>query len=452
MSDPPVVPLKARSESRRAAEISSEPVYLASQLASMCDVDLKTIHNWCARSADTDEPAELESFRTQGGHLRFRHAAVLRFLRRWGYPIPDALLADRPHVLLVEGDPSARAAIIEQLGLYRPGDEAAGVVGEETTGLWCNPRFYLHLWSDPYTALIALGERVGAGAPPDILVVPAPLAGLDERAWIRVARELLGEEGIRCVLVSPDERPPSSAREPGVVSVVPRTHLDELAGVLLQQSNVLLGRSQKAASRGRRPRRRRIPIAPREPIFVASQVATIWGVDLKTVHNWVERGDIEAFRTPGRHLRFRRRALLHLLRRYDKSIPTDLAPHRPKALVVAPEGSPLDGLAETFAQRFDVSLVRDPVRALAEIGLHCAGASLLDAVVIALPWEGIDDARWVEALSNHPDTRYTRVVVVGGDEAKHQAWQAAGVTATMTTLQTEVVDTLLSRSLGIARA
>lgn len=452
MSDPPVGPLKVRNESRRAAEISSEPVYLASQLASMCDVDLKTIHNWCARNADPDEPAELESFRTQGGHLRFRHVAVLRFLRRWGYPIPDALLADRPHVLLVESDPATRAAIVEHLGLRRPGDETGKSPGEDTTGLWCNPRFYLHLWSDPYTALIALGERVGAGAPPDILVVPAPLDGLDERAWIRVAREVLGDEGIRCVLVSPDERPPSSAREPGVVSVVPRNRLGELAGVLLQQSNVLLGRNHKSPSRGRRTRRRRIPIAPREPIFVASQVATIWGVDLKTVHNWVERGDIEAFRTPGRHLRFRRRALLHLLRRYDKSIPTDLAPQRPRALVVAPEGSPLDGLATTFAHRFDVTVVRDPVRALAEIGLHCAGANLLDAVVVALPWEGIDDMRWVSALSNHPDTRYTRLLVVGGDEAQHRAWQSAGVTATMSSLQPEVVDTLLSRSLGIARA
>src|SRR6478735_3465648 len=74
-----------------------EPIYLASQLASICDVDLKTIHNWCDRNSDPDEPAQLECFRTPGGHLRFRHSAVLRFLMRWGYPIPDALLRDRPH-------------------------------------------------------------------------------------------------------------------------------------------------------------------------------------------------------------------------------------------------------------------------------------------------------------------------------------------------------------------
>lgn len=33
-------------------------------------------------------------------------------------------------------------------------------------------------------------------------------------------------------------------------------------------------------------------------------VARMIGVDLKTVHNWVAKGEIKHFRTPGRHLRF----------------------------------------------------------------------------------------------------------------------------------------------------
>jgi excisionase family DNA binding protein len=452
MSDPYGAPLKPLVAPRRAPEPAPEPVYLASQLASMCDVDLKTIHNWCARNGSEEEAAELESFRTQGGHLRFRHASVLRFLRRWGYPIPDALLSDRPHVLMVESDPASRRAVVEQLGLRRLGDEYDSVPGEDTTGMWCTARYYLQLWEDPYTALIALGERVGAGAAPDMLVVPAPLAGLDERSWIRVARDVLGDDGIRCVLLCPDERPPTAAREPGVVSLVPRDRLDELGVVLQQQSNLLLGLASKAPTRGRRPRRRRVPIAPREPIFVASQVATIWGVDLKTVHNWVDRGDIEAFRTPGRHLRFRRRALLHLLRRYDKAIPEGLAPARPRAMFVAPEGSALASIAQSFAPRFDVTVQHDPVRALADVGLGCSGANLLDVVVVEFPREGVDDTRWVAALGRHPDTRYTRLVVVGGDEARQGAWHAAGATATMPSMQPELIEPLLSRALGVRPA
>jgi len=39
-------------------------------------------------------------------------------------------------------------------------------------------------------------------------------------------------------------------------------------------------------------------------LFTASEVARFCQVDLKTIHNWSDRGEIRHFRTPGRHLRF----------------------------------------------------------------------------------------------------------------------------------------------------
>lgn len=38
--------------------------------------------------------------------------------------------------------------------------------------------------------------------------------------------------------------------------------------------------------------------------YTAPEVAEFCGCDLKTIHNWFERGQIKGFRTPGRHLRF----------------------------------------------------------------------------------------------------------------------------------------------------
>ena len=37
-------------------------------------------------------------------------------------------------------------------------------------------------------------------------------------------------------------------------------------------------------------------------LFTASDVARFCQVDLKTIHNWSEKGEIRHFRTPGRHL------------------------------------------------------------------------------------------------------------------------------------------------------
>jgi hypothetical protein len=68
----------------------------------------------------------------------------------------------------------------------------------------------------------------------------------------------------------------------------------------------------------------------------------------------------------------------------------------------------------------------DAVRALAEVGRRCAGASLLDAVVVEFPRSGIHDARWCASVREHPDTRYSRLVIVGGDAEAQRSWQSLG--------------------------
>lgn len=56
----------------------------ATDLARFCEVDLKTIHNWVERG-------KIDYWRTPGQHLRFTREAVVTFLQKWGYPIPDEL-------------------------------------------------------------------------------------------------------------------------------------------------------------------------------------------------------------------------------------------------------------------------------------------------------------------------------------------------------------------------
>lgn len=56
----------------------------------------------------------------------------------------------------------------------------------------------------------------------------------------------------------------------------------------------------------------------------ASHVARLCGVDLKTVHNWVDKGNVAASRTPGRHLRFRYAAVIGLLEGMGFPIPAEL--------------------------------------------------------------------------------------------------------------------------------
>jgi len=430
-----------------------EPIYLASQLASICDVDLKTIHNWCDRNAES-EGGQLECFRTPGGHLRFRQSAVLRFLSRWGYPIPDALLRDRPHVLFVEPNEERRKKILLGLGLTRPGQESETIVEPadgQTLGLFANPRWYAHFWEDPYAALIAVGERAGAGAPFDLAVLSVPLSNLSEQSWIRSMLDRSSTRDLRFILVTSDEDNTIPKDTQGIVGVVQRSHLPQLSQVLEDQATQLIG---KATSKTNTTptvsgRKRRASIAPREPIFVASEVADIWEVDLKTVHNWVERGDIEAFCTPGRHLRFRRRSLLHFLRRYNMNIPPSLMQDRPRVVVVDRDVRAAKRIATLLEERFDVGMYADPIGALAEIGSQCAGAGLVDAAVVSFPLDDIDDVAWIRSLSSHPDTCYTRLVVVSATPEKHKVWQDLGAIATVSRSTPEQIPAVLERVLGL---
>lgn len=56
------------------------------ELAGLLRVDLKTIHNWVNRG-------HLLGRRTSGRHLRFDRVQVVRFMRSYGYPVPDSLTA-----------------------------------------------------------------------------------------------------------------------------------------------------------------------------------------------------------------------------------------------------------------------------------------------------------------------------------------------------------------------
>jgi hypothetical protein len=69
-------------------------------LARLLHVDLKTIHNW----VNTEY---IIGRRTQGRHLRFDRTEVVRFMRAYGYPVPDAVVA-RPLRMLMPSSLKAR--------------------------------------------------------------------------------------------------------------------------------------------------------------------------------------------------------------------------------------------------------------------------------------------------------------------------------------------------------
>jgi excisionase family DNA binding protein len=160
--------------------------------------------------------------------------------------------------------------------------------------------------------------------------------------------------------------------------------------------------------------------APTE-LYTASEVARFCHVDLKTIHNWVEKGEIRHFRTPGRHLRFRRPDILDFLHKYGYPVPEALRGSKPKVAVLDPDPSVLAGVRRALGRRFEVTTFSDPFEAL--VGM---GGARPDALVFDLALPGVDVLKFVERLKGIDATAPIRLIVYSAQDAQRRAVLDAG--------------------------
>lgn len=155
-------------------------------------------------------------------------------------------------------------------------------------------------------------------------------------------------------------------------------------------------------------------------LFTASDVARFCQVDLKTIHNWADKGEIRHFRTPGRHLRFRRLDVLDFLRKYGYPIPEVLRTGKPKVVVVDEDPTVLAAIRRTLAKKFDLTTFQDPFDALVAVG-----SLQPDALVLDVKTPGLDGVRCLERLRSIDATAHIRCIVYSAhEESKKPATEA----------------------------
>lgn len=146
-------------------------------------------------------------------------------------------------------------------------------------------------------------------------------------------------------------------------------------------------------------------------LFTASDVARFCQVDLKTIHNWADKGEIRHFRTPGRHLRFRRLDVLDFLRKYGYPIPEVLRMGKPKVIAVDSDPVVLANLRRALSRRFELTTFQDPFDALVAVG-----SLQPDALVLDVKMPGLDGVRVLERLRSIDATSHIRCIVYSNHE------------------------------------
>jgi excisionase family DNA binding protein len=141
-------------------------------------------------------------------------------------------------------------------------------------------------------------------------------------------------------------------------------------------------------------------------LYTASEVAHFCQVDLKTIHNWADRGEIRHFRTPGRHLRFRASDVLEFLRKFGYPVPDELRAGKPRVLVVDEDGTALANLERALSPRFDVQTFAEPIDAFVALGSNPPDVLVIDAATTKL-----DVLAAIRRLRSMPATENVRVIV-----------------------------------------
>jgi excisionase family DNA binding protein len=162
-------------------------------------------------------------------------------------------------------------------------------------------------------------------------------------------------------------------------------------------------------------------------LLTAPQVARLCGADLKTIHNWVNAGRIDHFRTPGRHLRFRAEDVAAFMESFGYPVPPDLAsPEKELVVLLDPNRDSRSRARRSLARNYEVKAFACPVEALLTVGRERPVALALDVDLPAL-----DGFHLLERLKKTGVTDEMSVVVYGSKKVeaskrKSGRWNEAG--------------------------
>ncbi len=147
-----------------------------------------------------------------------------------------------------------------------------------------------------------------------------------------------------------------------------------------------------------------------DDLFTAPQVAKICSTDLKTIHNWVNRGEIKSFRTPGRHLRFRRQDILEFLGKFGYPVPEGFSPSRKKIVICDDVEASRKSLKRAFSREFDIEAFGDQVDTLLAVGKQRPDLLLISGTM------GDDVGRLVDKLSSNKEV--SKIIIYGATAQK----------------------------------
>ena len=142
----------------------------------------------------------------------------------------------------------------------------------------------------------------------------------------------------------------------------------------------------------------------KKTVFTTFEAAKLCSANITSIKNWIEQGEIEAFRTPGGHYRIERQSLAAFLDKHN--MPNPLARSTKGVLAIHSNVSLMSRIAGSLGDGYDMVTTSDPVEGLIRLGHMKPRAVVVDASI-----EGADPILICRSVSAKQELGQVDVVV-----------------------------------------
>jgi two-component system, OmpR family, response regulator VicR len=140
------------------------------------------------------------------------------------------------------------------------------------------------------------------------------------------------------------------------------------------------------------------------------EIATLCGVDITTVINWVNCGKLSAFKTPGGHRRIRVETFLEFIKSHNMPVPRGLKEKSYSILVVDDDEHIIEFLRAALDSRYSDIIVWD-----AQDGFSAGkllAEKLPDLVILDMKLPGIDGCQVSQLIRSDRRLKSTKILSI----------------------------------------
>ncbi len=164
-------------------------------------------------------------------------------------------------------------------------------------------------------------------------------------------------------------------------------------------------------------------------VFTTFEAADICNANITSIKNWIDQGELNAFRTPGGHYRIEREVLDDFLTRHG--MPNPFARNRKKRVLVIHRADEewLDVLEQRLGPEHEYDVAAEAVEAVLKLGHWQPDVAVVDCGVEELDVEGL-----CRTVREYDELRPMTMVVVCNEEMEGRAesFVQAGADETLT--------------------